>query len=121
MTQHNYFGTRIESDFAPGSPYVYRPPDGTMMLDGTVVESDPPRWLVMTFCPNWTGEGENTLVSRVTWEITPHEQQSKLALIHEGLDPDSEFARNVQDGWAQIMSAMKTYLETQRVPVATWD
>ena len=55
------------------------------------------------------------------WEITPHEQQSKLALIHEGLDPDSEFARNVQDGWAQIMSAMKTYLETQRVPVAVGD
>lgn len=60
-------------------------------------------------------------MSRVTWEITPHEQQSKLALIHEGLDPDSEFARNVQDGWAQIMSTMKTYLETQRVPVAVGD
>ena len=56
-------------------------------------------------------------MQRVTWEITPHEQQSELALIDEGLDPDSEFARNVQDGWAQIMSTMKTYLETQRVPV----
>jgi uncharacterized protein YndB with AHSA1/START domain len=51
-------------------------------------------------------------MSRITWKITPHEQQSKLALIHEGLDPDSEFARNVQDGWAQIMSTMKAYLET---------
>jgi len=121
MTQHYYFGTRIESDFAPGSPYVYRSPDGTAMLDGTIVESDPPHRLVMTFRPAWTGEGDNTPVSRVTWEITPHEQQSKLALIHEGLDPESEFARNVQDGWAQIMSAMKTYLETQRVPVAAGD
>jgi uncharacterized protein YndB with AHSA1/START domain/DNA-binding transcriptional ArsR family regulator len=121
MTQHYYFGTRIESDFAPGSPYVYRSPDGTAMLDGTIVECDPPHRLVMTFRPGWTGEGENTPVSRVTWEITPHEQQSKLALVHEGLDPDSEFARNVQDGWAQIMSAMKTYLETQKVPVAAGD
>ena len=87
MTQHYYFGTRIESDFMPGSPYVYRSPDGSPMLDGTIVESDPPRRLVMTFRPRWTGEGENAPVSRVTWEITPHEDQSKLALIHEGLDP----------------------------------
>jgi uncharacterized protein YndB with AHSA1/START domain len=89
------------------------------MLDGIIVESDPPRRLVMTFRPRWTGE--NAAVSRVTREITPHEQQSKLVLILEGLDPDSEFARNVQNGWAQIMSAMKTYLETQRIPVVIGD
>jgi uncharacterized protein YndB with AHSA1/START domain len=66
LEQHYYFGTRIESDFALGSPYVYRSPDGTAMLDGTTVESDPPHRLVMTFRPGWTGEGENTPVSRVT-------------------------------------------------------
>jgi len=91
------------------------------MLDGTIVENDPPHRLVMTFRPNWTGEGENTPVSRVTSEITPHEQQSNLTLTHEGLDLDSEIARKVQDGWVQIMSAMKTYLETQRVPIAVGD
>jgi uncharacterized protein YndB with AHSA1/START domain len=91
------------------------------MLDGTIVENDPPHRLVMTFRPNWTGEGENTPVSQVTSEITPHEQQSNLTLTHEGLDLDSEIARKVQDGWVQIMSAMKTYLETQRVPIAVGD
>jgi uncharacterized protein YndB with AHSA1/START domain len=60
-------------------------------------------------------------VSRVTWEITPHEDQTKVALIHEGLDLDSELGRGVQDGWTQIISAMKTVLETQRVPVAAGD
>ena len=121
LTRHYYFGTRIESDFSPGSPYVYRSPDGKPMLDGTIVESDPPHRLVMTFHPIWTGEGENAPVSRVTWEITPLEDQSKLALIHEGLDLDSDLGRGVQDGWTQIMSAMKTYLETQRAPVAAGD
>ena len=71
------------------------------MLDGTIVESDPPRRLVMTFHPLWTGEGENAPVSRVTWEITPHEDLSKLALIHEGLDLDSDLGAGVQDGWTR--------------------
>lgn len=118
MTQHYYFGTRIESEFAPGSPYVYWAPDGSPMLDGTIVECDPPRRLVMTFRPRWTGEGENGHVSRVTWEISPHEDQSKLALIHEGLDADSDLGRGVRDGWTQIISAMKSYLERQEAPVA---
>ncbi len=113
LTPQYYFGTRIESDFRPGSPYVYRSPDGSPMLEGTIVESDPPRRLVMTFRPLWTGEG--TPESRVTWEITPHENQSKLALIHEGLDLNSDLGRGVQDGWTQIISAMKTVLESERV------
>jgi uncharacterized protein YndB with AHSA1/START domain/DNA-binding transcriptional ArsR family regulator len=121
MTPHYYFGSRIESDFLPGSPYVYRSPDGSPVLDGTIVESDPPRRLVMTFHPHWGGEGEDTPVTRVTWEITPDEQQCKLAVIHEGLDLDSALGKGVQDGWTRIMSGMKTYLETEKAPVAVGD
>jgi uncharacterized protein YndB with AHSA1/START domain len=88
------------------------------MLDGTIVESDPPRRLVMTMNPVAMGAGETTPESTVTWEITPHETQSKLVLIHEGLDFASEQGRAAQDGWTQGISAMKTYLETHNVPVA---
>jgi uncharacterized protein YndB with AHSA1/START domain/DNA-binding transcriptional ArsR family regulator len=121
MTQHYFLGTRIESDFAPGSPYVYRMPDGAPMLDGTIVESDPPHRLVMTFRPIWMGESANPPVSRVTWEITPHEDQTKVALIHEGLALESDLGRDIQDGWTRIISAMKTTLETERAPVAAGD
>jgi uncharacterized protein YndB with AHSA1/START domain/DNA-binding transcriptional ArsR family regulator len=116
-TPHYYFGTRFESDLTPGSPYVYRTPDGSPMLDGTIVESDPPHKLVMTFRPLWAG-GEEAPVSRVTWEITPKEEQCRLAVVHEGLDLESELGQGIQDGWAQIASALKSYLETQRAPVA---
>jgi uncharacterized protein YndB with AHSA1/START domain/DNA-binding transcriptional ArsR family regulator len=121
ITQHYYFGMRIESDFAPGSPYVYRMSDGSPMLEGTIVESDPPRRLVMTMNPVAMGTGELTPASRVTWEITPHEAQSKLVLIHEGLDFASEQGRAAQDGWTQGISALKTYLETHNVLVAAGD
>jgi uncharacterized protein YndB with AHSA1/START domain/DNA-binding transcriptional ArsR family regulator len=118
ITQHYYFGMRIESDFAPGSPYVYRASDGSPKLEGTIVESDPPRRLVMTLNPVSMGEGKMTPESRVTWEITPHEGQSRLTLIHEGLDFDSDLGRAARDGWTQGISALKTYLEAQNVLVA---
>lgn len=116
LTQRYYFGTRIESDFGAGAPYVYRGADGAAMLDGTIVESQPPRRLVMTFRPLWMGQGEDTPISRVTWEIEPDEEQSKLTLIHEGLEPGSDIANDVRSGWAKIISAMKTVLETERAP-----
>lgn len=121
MTQHYYFGMRIESDFAPGSPYAYLTADGSPMLDGTIVESDPPHRLVMTFRPRWTGDGNNAPVSRVTWEISPHEELCKLSLVHDGIDLDSDLGRGVRDGWAQIISAMKTYLERQEALIPTGD
>lgn len=119
LTERYYFGTRIESDFRPGAPYIYRAADGTNMLDGEIVESDPPRRLVMTFRPGWTGQGDAAPVSQVTWEIEPYEDQSKLTLIHEGLDLGSDLGKGVRDGWAQILSAMKTVLETQEALAAT--
>jgi uncharacterized protein YndB with AHSA1/START domain/DNA-binding transcriptional ArsR family regulator len=118
MTQQYYFGSRIESDFESGSPYVYRGGDGANLLDGTILESDPPRRLVMTFRPGWTGPDNAPPVSQVTWEIAPAEDQCKLTLIHEGLDFDGEFGGNVRDGWTRIISGMKTLLETQGAPVA---
>jgi uncharacterized protein YndB with AHSA1/START domain/DNA-binding transcriptional ArsR family regulator len=118
MTPHYYFGTRIESEFTPGAPYVYRSADGGSMLDGTILESDPPSRLVMTFHPAWTGVGEDAHLSQVTWQLEPHDGQTKLTLTHEGLDPDSDLGNGVRDGWAQIISAMKTLLETQGAPVA---
>lgn len=115
LTAQYHFGTRIDSDFRAGSLYVYRNADGTALLDGTIVEADPPRRMVMTFRPLWTGE--DAPVSRVTWEITPDEEQSKLALLHEEIDLESDFGRGVQEGWARIMSGLKTVLERQGAPV----
>ena len=83
------------------------------LLDGTIVESDPPHRLVMTFRPRWTGDVMDAPVSRVTWEITPHEEQSKLSLVHEGLEVHGAMGQEIQDGWTHIISDMKTLLETE--------
>lgn len=118
MTEHYYFDTRIESDFSPGSSYIYRKPDGAMLAEGTIIESAPPHRLVMTFRTAWTAQREDTPDSEVTWEIEPHEDQSKVTLIHRGVVLESDLGPSFRDAWAKIASAMKTYLESQNALVA---
>jgi uncharacterized protein YndB with AHSA1/START domain len=116
LTQQYYYGTRAESDWTPGAAYTFRAPDGTAMIDGEVLESDPPRRLVTTFRPTWV-EGAPTTV---TWEIAPAGEACKLTLIHDGLDPASPLAESFRDGWARILSGLKTLLETGE-PLAIGD
>jgi uncharacterized protein YndB with AHSA1/START domain/DNA-binding transcriptional ArsR family regulator len=108
ITRQYYYGARVESDWQPGSSYAYRGPDGGSMIDGEVVESDPPRRLVTTFRAAWA-DGS---ISTVTWEIAPAGEVCKLTLTHEGLDTATPLGQNVRDGWARIISGLKTLLET---------
>jgi uncharacterized protein YndB with AHSA1/START domain len=113
LTRHYYFDSRIESDFTPNSPYIYRKPDGAMLAEGTIVESEPPHRLVTTFRTAWTAERDDSPDSQVIWEIEPHEDQSKVTLIHEGVVLETDLGPNFRDAWAKIASAMKTMLETE--------
>ena len=117
MTAQYYFGSRVESDFQPNSTYVYRGADGLPMLDGTILESDPPRRLVMTFRPLFA-QGEAAPLTRVTWQIDEDNGQSKVTLIHEGLGDMGEQGLGIRDGWTRIISGLKTLLETADVPGA---
>ncbi len=108
LTAQYYYGARVESAWTPGSPYAYRGADGSTMIDGTVVESDPPRRLVTTFRAAFADDSTST----VTWEIAPAGAACKLTLTHEGLDFTSPLGLNVRDGWARILSGLKTLVET---------
>lgn len=107
-----YFGTKIESSFAPGAPYSYTGDDGFQMITGDVVSAEPPRKLVTTFNAMWLPEEQRGLASTVTYEIEQVGEACKLTLIHEGLDPALEITSSVFNGWSLILSGLKTYLET---------
>jgi uncharacterized protein YndB with AHSA1/START domain/DNA-binding transcriptional ArsR family regulator len=110
LTRQYYYNTRIESDWTPGSPYTLRDDGGTAVIDGEVLEIDPPRRLVTTFRAAWSQGAPST----VTWEIVPEGEVCKLTLTHEGIDPASQLGLSVRDGWARILSGLKTLLETGR-------
>src|SRR5215213_2599135 len=56
MTEKYYYGTRARSDWKEGSEYTYLGDGGSILIDGNVIESDPPNRLVTTFYPHWDPE-----------------------------------------------------------------
>jgi uncharacterized protein YndB with AHSA1/START domain/DNA-binding transcriptional ArsR family regulator len=108
LTKQYYYGNTVESDWKPGSPMVYRNPDGTEAIQCEVVEADPPRRLVHTFFFPGTDEAP----SRCTWTIEARGAASLLTLVHDGFEGETSTYRSVAHGWVPILSGLKTLLET---------
>jgi uncharacterized protein YndB with AHSA1/START domain/predicted transcriptional regulator len=113
MTEKYYYGTRAESDWQNGSGYRYLGADGISLLDGRVIECIPHKRLVTTFNAHWLPEGAGAIPeSQVTYEIEQHGNVCKLTLVHDGLVAGTPLAEGVNRGWAEILSGLKTLLET---------
>jgi uncharacterized protein YndB with AHSA1/START domain/DNA-binding transcriptional ArsR family regulator len=112
LTAQYYFGTSVASTWKQGAPYQYKTPDGGDMIRGEILEIDPPKRLVQSFKALWMEGAEANPASRVTWEIEAAGAASKLTLIHDELDPSGPEMEGLFHGWSQILSGMKTLLET---------
>lgn len=118
FTEQYYYGTRVTSTWTKGAMIHYQRPDGGSMLDGEILEIDPPRRLVTTFVPLWDDEAKAAPRSRVTYEIEAMGPVCKLTLIHDDLVAGAALTRGVKSGWSVILSSLKTLLETgQALPV----
>lgn len=131
-----YWGAGLQSDWKPGSPVLWQ--DGSDQpfrdMDQVVLEADPPRRLSYTwhnYQPEhaayfgWSDEYLAQLVkeprSMVTFEIEPAGASCKLTVTHDGFEADTEMLRAVSGrnpksgGWPEILSNLKTLLETGEV------
>jgi uncharacterized protein YndB with AHSA1/START domain len=134
-TERYGYGSRVEYDLRPGGRYrafsteemkaaraeMGGGPTPDVIVDGEVIEADPPHRLVQTWRmlmdPGTTAEG----FTRLTYEIVETRPGvSKLTLTHElegaprlatfvGGDMESIGAGG---GWAEALSDLKTLLET---------
>ncbi|NWG22226.1 MAG: metalloregulator ArsR/SmtB family transcription factor [Chloroflexi bacterium] len=112
FTEQYYFGSRVESSWERGAAYRYPNPAGGLFVEGNVLESDPPRRLVMTFRPVWLAGDDAMPLSTVTWEIESEGSVCKLTLIHADLDLHQPGTEGIFEGWSRIVSGLKTVLET---------
>lgn len=113
LTRQYYFGTSVTSDWKAGSEYKYLTSEDASMVDGKVIESDPPKILVTTFNPRWSPDGEvDYPESRVTFEITEMGDACRLSLVHDRLTAGHPLTKEFHSGWSQILSGLKTLLET---------
>ena len=105
------FGSRIESDWTPGSHFEMVHPSAEGLLgEGENLEVDPPRRLVQTMRALWGPEVIAEGTSRVTWEIEPVGDSCRLTVTHDQLRDGAN--DQLFGGWPMILSGLKTWLET---------
>ena len=102
------------SDWKKGSKWQHiNESSKACMIEGEILESLPPKRLVMT----WAEPGSKAKSSRLTFEIEKIEDTVKLNVIH--VDLEGEMADKVSIGWPLVLSSMKTFLETNKA-LNTW-
>ena len=105
------FGSRIESDWTPGSHFEMVHPNADGLLgEGENLEVDPPRRLVQSMRALWGPEVIAEGTTRVTWEIEPVGDSCRLTVTHDQLREGAN--DQLFGGWTMILSGLKTWLET---------
>lgn len=105
------------SDWRPGSRWEHRRVEdaGTVDIVGKIVESAPPRRLVLTWARPSDAE-DDSKHSRVSFDIEPHgDGLIRLTVTHEDLERDPRMLAGISGGWPMVLSNLKTLLETGRV------
>ena len=111
VTKQYWWRHRNASDWKPGSVWKHQDYDDANLVDivGKVVESVPPRRLVITWALPAEAEDKHT---RVTFHIESVPGAVRLTVTHENLEPDSPMLRGITKGWPAVLSSLKTLLET---------
>jgi uncharacterized protein YndB with AHSA1/START domain len=111
MRRQYSFGVGITSEWTPGSRYEsVHPGAGIAIAEGENLEVDPPRRLVQSFNALWSDDVKAEATSKVTWEIEPVGDSCRLTVTHSDLADDAN--GELYGGWPQILSGLKTLLET---------
>jgi uncharacterized protein YndB with AHSA1/START domain/DNA-binding transcriptional ArsR family regulator len=121
-----YWGATFESTWDKGAPMVWNE-GGLRTADPAqvVLEAEPYTRLSYTwhtFTPEFAaahGLGEEVVAawaaeprSKVTFDIVPHGSSVKLTVVHDGFEPGSTVLSALSQGWPEILSNLKTLLET---------
>jgi uncharacterized protein YndB with AHSA1/START domain len=114
FTQQYFYGSRADFDLRPGGAYRGYGEGDAVLVEGEVVEAEPPRKLVHTWRALYDPETANEEPSRVTWEIDAQEGGfSLLTVVHDQLEGAPKTAAGVAGtGWMMVLSGLKTLLET---------
>jgi len=107
-----WFGMHCESQWTAGSSWRMVRTDGSICDSGEIIESEPPRRLVIRWRhqdkPELKAEGE----SRCTLELEPSGAAVKLSITHTIEQEPSKLIEAVSGGWPKIISNLKSLVET---------
>jgi uncharacterized protein YndB with AHSA1/START domain len=114
----------VEYDLRPGGKFAghasaamreHGAPD--VIIEGEILECDPPRKLVQTWNAIW-GDEISKESTTLTYEIEEEYGQTRLTLTHDVTDAPEHAAQAAGDipgaggGWPMVLSDLKSLLET---------
>lgn len=107
-----WFGMHCESQWTAGSSWQMVSADGEIYDSGEILESEPPRRLVIRWQHQRQPELKAEGVSRCTMELEPSGTAVKLSITHTIEREPSKLIAAVSGGWPKILSNLKSLLET---------
>lgn len=107
FTKQYWFGNFNVSDWTVGSDFTHQNDEGHVYHVGKVLESDPPRLLVIS----WHNEGDLEDVSKVRFEIATKGDKSELTITHGDFIDGSAMAARVSGGWPKVVANLKSFFE----------
>jgi uncharacterized protein YndB with AHSA1/START domain len=112
-----FFGLPFEAEPRTGGSWRRLFPDGSLMTEGEFLEFEPASRLVMSWRnaePEKKAEGFSTCVM----ELEPAGAATKLTVTQSVGVANSKLIAAVAEAWPQVISNLKSYLETGEVALA---
>ena len=108
-------GAYPEAEWRKGGKWTLIYPDGTLCDAGEIVAFEPRKRLEIRWRNEWKPEFKAEGFSLCSMEIEPMEDAVKLTVTHSMEREGSKFIEAVSGGWPQILSNLKSLLETGKV------
>ena len=115
FAQEYWRGAYPEADWKVGGAWKLKFADGRLADAGEIVAFEPPKRLGIRWRNEWKPELTAEGYSLCTMEIETVEGAVKLAVTHSIERERSKFIEAVSNGWPQILSNLKSMLETGSV------
>jgi len=113
ITPRYFFGRRIELEQKSGGLFRFWQEDGTLDVEGRVVECDAPRKLAVTWRVMWMEEYKNLPECLVAYEMDSLGPVVRLMMTESHRWAIGEkLLEGGRRGWPVILSGLKTLLET---------
>ena len=118
FSREYWLGAHLETEWKTGGAWKIVLPDGRVADTGEITEFEPPNRLAIRWRNEFNPELKAEGWSLCTMELEPVDEAVKLTVTHSIDREDSKVIRAVSGGWPQILSNLKSLLETGSVVVS---
>ena len=113
ITSKYFYGTEVRSSFKRGADIAYTA-GGMALVHGKILSVEKGRGLEISQSALWDPVVSADAPTRVSWELAPVGDATKLTLVHDGFERETETLKQSSAGWPVILSGLKSVVETGR-------